>query len=50
MNSYTSSTIKNVDGLLIEHQGTKLGFAEGEYLRLSMQEEKLVKMNFQKIK
>ena len=29
MNSYTSSTIKNVDGLLIEHQGTKLGFAGG---------------------
>ena len=29
MNSYTSSTVKNVDGLLIEHQGTKLGFAGG---------------------
>ena len=29
MNSYTSSTIKNVDGLLIEHNGTKLGFAGG---------------------
>ena len=48
MNSYTSSSVKNVDGLLIEHQGTKLGFAGGEYPRLSTQEEKLVKMNFRK--
>tara|TARA_B100001027_G_C16247611_1_gene322772 strand:+ start:106 stop:876 length:771 start_codon:yes stop_codon:yes gene_type:complete len=29
MNSYTSSTINNVDGLLIECNGAKLGFAGG---------------------
>ena len=48
MNSYTSPSVTNVDGLLIEQDGIKFGFAGGGVPTPINARGEIVKMNFQK--
>ena len=48
MNTYLSNSVKNVDGLIVEYDNKKIGFAGVEFQHQLMQEEKLTKIHFQK--
>ena len=49
MNSYTNNSIKNVDGLIVEYNNKKIGFAGVVFQHQLMLEVKLMKILFLKL-